>query len=81
MRVDTPNPLKHEVHTTKYHANTLSIKSVSNNTHNRVVHSIHFLAIFGSFLHVWQKNCQNDPKNEMKNDVKNGYHEHPGKQK
>jgi len=37
-----------------------------------------FWAIFGSFLHVWQKNCQND---EMKNDVKNGYCEHPGKQK
>jgi len=33
--------------------------------------------IFGSFsasfLGVWQKNDQNDPKNEMKNDVKNGY--------
>jgi hypothetical protein len=34
MRVDTQNPSKHKVHTTKYHANTLSIKSISNNTHN-----------------------------------------------
>jgi len=48
---------------------------------NRVVHSKHFWAIFGSFSHVWEKNDQNDPKNGMKNDVKNGYCEHPGKQK
>ena len=43
----------------------------------RVVHSSHFWLIFsfifGSFLGVWQKNDQNDPKNETKNDVKNGY--------
>jgi hypothetical protein len=31
--------------------------------------------IFGSFSRVWQKN--DDPKN----DPKNGYREHPGKQK
>jgi len=37
--------------------------------------------IFGSFSHVWQKNDQNDPKNETQNDMKNGYCKHPGKQK
>jgi len=47
----------------------------------RVVHSKHFWLIFGSFSHVWEKNNQNDLGNGMKNDVKNGYHEHPEKQK
>jgi len=37
--------------------------------------------ILGSFSHVWKKNDLNDLKNGMKNDVKNGYCEHPGKQK
>jgi hypothetical protein len=43
---------------------------------NGVVHHSHFQAIFGSFSHVWQKNDQNGPKNQVKNDVKNGYCEH-----
>jgi len=40
----------------------------------------HFRLIFGfifdSFSWVWQKNDQNEPKNETKKDVKNGYREH-----